>query len=421
MNIPSDTAKTDTIAESINSATDQSAGKKPAPLIVALLCIAIIGLGIIGFLAFVIFTPEAQKRPPSKIIPLVSIQKIYPKTQHVTVEAMGTVLPAKELTLKARVSGEIVSIHGDFTEGGLIRKNEPLVQIDALDYKLIVAQKQSAVADANYKLKLEIGRQEVAQREWKLLNGNNAGPDQDAELALREPQLEKAKSDLVAAQAELEAAKLQLARTKIKAPFNAVIRSTHVEIGSQVAVQENMATLVGTDEYWIQVSVPVDRLKWINIPSSHRQRGAQVWITYHNGTQRTGRVIKLLSDLEEKGRMARLIVIVKDPLALRASNKKYPAMLIGEYVRVKIQGQRIENAFRIPRSALRDNSKIWLAGKDGKLEILKINPLWRDTQTVLIKDGLQPGAQLIISDLATPIDGMEIKVDRDDSESKDGP
>lgn len=376
-----------------------------------LLCLAIICVGAAGYMMMIKSTPKARKRPPVQMIPLVTVQKIYPKTQRVTIKAMGTVVPAKELTLKSRVSGEIVRVHPEFTEGGLLRKGEQILQIDETDYRLIKAQKQSAVVDANFAFKLELGRQDVAQREWKLLNGNNSAPEADSELALRKPHLEKAQSDLTAARSDLEAAQIQLARTKIVAPFNAVIRSVHVEKGSMAAVQENLATLVGTDDYWVQVSIPVDRLKWIDIPNDYKYIGAEAQITYHGDAVRRGRVIKLLSDLEEQGRMARLVVSIRDPLGIEASSEKKPAMLIGEYVRAEIQGRQIEDAYPIPRSALRDNTHIWLADADGKLEIRKVQTIWRDSDMVLIKNGLTPGAQLIISDLATPISGMAVQVD----------
>jgi hypothetical protein len=36
--------------------------------------------------------------------------------------------------------------------------------------------------------------------------------------------------------------------------------------------------------------------------------------------------------------------------------------------------------------------------------------LWRDAQTVLLTDGLQPAEQLIVSDLSKPVNGMQLQV-----------
>ncbi len=396
--------------------SDQTPGGKRKWAIV-LVCLAVVAAGALVAFVLVASAPKAKRRPPAKITPLVRVQKVYPQPQTVVIQAMGTVVPARELNFKSRVAGEIVSLHPEFTQGGIVHQGETLAQIDPVDYRLLVAQKQSAVADASYNLKLELGRQEVARREWTLLNGDNATQEADAELALRKPHLEKARSELVAAEAELAAAKLQLARTQIKAPFNAVVRDTHVERGSQVAAQESLATLAGVDQYWVKVAVPVHRLPWVAIPGNHAQIGAPVEVTYQGGATRKGRVVKLLSDLESEGRMARLIIAVEDPLGLKAPDASKPALLIGEYVRVAIQGRQIESAYRIPREALRDNTHVWVADQQNKLAIRSVETLWRDTRTVLLQQGLQPGDRVIVSDLATPVDGMDLQVENKDAES----
>lgn len=379
-----------------------------------MVCMFIFLAGVVGAVTLVKTAPRAQKRPPAKMSPLVTVQKVYPETRQVVIQAMGTVVPDKELTLKARVAGEIIYLHPEFTEGGLIRQGELMLQVDDLDYELMVAQKQSAVADARYALKLELGRQDVARREWELLNGGNPAFEADAELALRKPHLEKARSDLKAAKAELEAAQLQLKRTKIHAPFNAVIRQTHVEKGSHVAAHEALATLAGTDTYWVQVSIPVDRLKWLSIADNCQNAGALSQIHYNGGAVRTGRVMKLLSDLETEGRMARLLIAVDDPLNLKNPQSTAPAILIGEYVRVQIDGHPIQDAFQIPRTALRDNTHIWVVGAENKLEIRDIKTIWRDTQSVILTDGLQAGDQVIVSDLAAPVPGMTVMIENED-------
>jgi RND family efflux transporter MFP subunit len=383
--------------------------------LVALMSLAVI-VTAVGIAVFLIFSkPKTIRRHPhNKMNPLVSVISVRPETHTVTVRVMGTVIPAKELTLKSRVTGEVVRMHPEFTEGGLLQKGDEVLRIDDLDYRLIVAQKQSAVADARYALKLEMGRQEIARREWQLLNGDNPAPAGDSELALRKPHLEKAQSDLIAAEAELEAARLQLARTKIHAPFNAIVRSTLVQQGSQVTPQENIATLVNTDTYWIQASIPVDQLQWIDIPGRAASMGSEVVVRYQDGAVRTGRVIKLLSDLEKQGRMARLVIRIADPLSLTSPEAEAPAMLIGEYVQADIQGRHIPDAYRIPREALRERSRVWVVGKEGTLDIRDVHVVWRDTQSVIVKQGLKSNERVVVSDLATPVEGMAVDIDSAD-------
>ena len=242
---------------------------------------------------------------------------------------MGSVIPAREITLKTRVPGEIQAIHPEFVEGGFIRAGEKMLKIDAEDYELALARKESAVVNAEYALKVEMGYQDVARQEWSLLYPDRAANAQEEELALRQPHLAKARSDLAAARAELEQSRLNLSRTDILAPFNVIVRSTHVNVGSQVSTQDALAQLVGTDEYWIRVALPMDRLGWIRIPANRFDTGAPASVHYR-GHRREGRVIRMLGDLESQGRMARILIAVNAPLGVSDTDPDRPPLLIGE-------------------------------------------------------------------------------------------
>jgi RND family efflux transporter MFP subunit len=385
----------------------------------AFLCVVIIVFGVIVANYLIRSAPKASRRPPAKMTPLVRVQAIYPSSHTVVIRATGTVIPAQEMVLRSPVSGEIVKIHPSFSEGGFLLKGTEVLKIDDTDYQLIVAQKQNAVVNARYALKLESGYQEVAKREWALLNGGISSHEDDAELALRKPHLEKAESDLRAAEADLAQAELDLERTSIRTPFNAVVRAAHVEIGSQVASQESLAELVGTDEYWIKASVPVDHLRWITVPRDNHSPGAPVQVFYRSDGALTGTVVRLLGDLETEGRMARVLISVKDPLGPNTPGDRPPPLLLGEYVRVAIEGRQVHGVYRIPRTALRDNTHVWIADEDRSLRIREVETLWRDRDTVLLKDRLKAGDLLIVSDLSTPVDGMPVKIE--DSKSKNQP
>lgn len=387
-------------------------------LIRFVVCVVIIGAGVLIAIYLMQSSPRARKRPPEKMSSLVQAEPVYPATRHVWISAMGTVVPAKTVSLKPRVSGQVTEVHPDFIEGGFLKKGDKVIQIDDADYRLILAQKRSALVNAQYALKLEQGRQAVAKREWQLLKKGKKAVTEDADLALRKPHLDKVKADLKAAQADLEQAKLQLKRTTVYAPFNAVIRATHVEFGSLVTSQTALADLVGVDEYFIRTSVPVSHLKWISPSGNMDQTAVRAKILYRNGLERTGTVVKLLSDLETEGRMARLLISVKDPLNLNHRENSNPPLLLGEYVRIEIEGQTIDNAYQIPRTALRDNTHIWIVRDDMTLEIREVETVWRDKNSVLIKKGLTPGERIILSSLSTPVEGMPVSIENQDRQTE---
>ncbi len=375
-----------------------------------LLPFLVVGAGVFGMSTIKNSVPKVQKRPVPQEEVLVQVEPLRLSDQRVTLEAMGSVIPAIEIVLKSRVAGEVVEISPGFVEGGLLKAGQQILKIDPQDYVLDIQQKRSAVTRAQSALKLEMGHQDVAKREWELLNQGRPADPMDLELALRRPHLEKARADLAAAEADLKQAELNLARTRVVSPVNAIVRGKSVEVGSQVAVQESLAALVGADAFWVRVSVPVDRLGWIDVPRQVGEAGSRARVFYGDRQQIDGRVIKLLGDLEAEGRMARVLVEIADPLGIGAGGDRVP-LLIGEYVRVEMEGRELREVYRIPRAALRDNERIWIAGADKRLEIRDVETVWRDAETVLLRDGLSPGELLVTSDIPAPVAGMALKIE----------
>ena len=402
-----------------NTANTQKEGQGPAapkPIVRIVLSIVLIVAGIAGARYLIHTKPKVNRRPPVKMAPLVKTMELVLDTYKINIPAMGSVIPAQEMVFKVQGAGEIVDMSPEFTEGGLLQKNSQVLRIDPKDYQLALQQKQRSLSDAEYAYKLEQGRQDVARREWNLLYGEKNTDQVESELALRKPHLEKAQIDVEAARAELEQAKINLARTILTAPFNALVLNKYVDLGSQVSLQEKLADLVGTDDYWVQVSVPVEHLKWLKIPKDYAEEGAPATIYYREASVRQGRVIRLLADLSKEGRMARLLVEVKDPLDLQAKDGRRPPLLIGEYVRVEIEGAPLHDVYRIPRFALRNDNQVWLLNKEEKLAIRPVETLWRDEEFVFVRDGLRPDDLLVISALAAPVDGMQLRTDETETE-----
>jgi hypothetical protein len=88
---------------------------------------------------------------------------------------------------------------------------------------------------------------------------------------------------------------------------------------------------------------------------------------------------------------------------------------------VDIDGRELKDVYKIPRTALRDNSKIWITGDDGLLKIREVITVWRSPEYVLLKDGLKEGEWLIVSDLASPVEGMTVLTKHPVMNTPDGP
>lgn len=356
--------------------------------------------------------PKAQRRPPEREARLVAVQTAQTTEARATIPAMGTVSPARRITLSPEVTGVITRIDPAVVPGGLVKAGQVLYEIDSRDYEAIVKQRESEVAAAQLQLKLESGSQAVAQQEYELLE--EMIREEEKELVLRQPQLESARQALAAAQASLDKARLDVERCSIRAPFNAVINAKHADLGARVSPTSSLAELTGTDEFWVDVLVPVNQLGWIQVPTHNGQARSPVRIyspaAWGSQAYREGHIIRLQSELEEQGRMARLLAAVPDPLHLQGHDS-LPPLLIGSYVRVEILGGQITGVIALPREHLRDGSRVWIMNEQNKLEIRPVEIRFRNRETVFVSEGIRDGERIVTSNLATPVEGMPLRTE----------
>ena len=375
-------------------------------LLKGVLPIVIVGAGVLGAVQLIKTAPQAKQRPPRHTSTLVAVRAVAPSSEPVVIEAMGTVIPAREVVVVPQVTGTVLDVHPALVAGGRLAAGEALVKLDPADYQVALRQAEASLARTKAQLF-------NAERELERIRGlQEQSATNRKEIDDTRTARDVAEANLAAAEATLEKAKLDLSRTTLIAPFDCVVVSEQVDVGSLVTPQTQVATLVGTDEYWVQATVPVEQLRWIPLPE-RGEDGAVARVQQRLGpgvtSEWTGRVTRLLSDLEPQGRMARLLITVRDPLS-EASAAGHPApLLIGAYVDVAIEGRALDNVFRLARSELRSGDQVWVMNDDGELEIRPVEVAFRGREEVAVRSGIATGDRLVLTDLPAPVAGMALE------------
>ncbi|HHO53916.1 MAG TPA: efflux RND transporter periplasmic adaptor subunit [Deltaproteobacteria bacterium] len=353
----------------------------------------------------VISRPEAERAVPETQTPRVEVIEVRPEDVVAQIEATGVVQPAQQITLTPQVSGRVVWQSDALMPGAKIEQGDVLARVDPTEYALLVEQAKSSVRAAEVELELERGRQRAAAREWALLGEGQA----EAPLALRKPQLMAAEQALEAARAGLKQAELNLQRTYLVAPFNAVILEENIDRGQIVSPSTPVATLVGTDEVWVKVSIPVDQLPAVALPTQDTP-GSPAKVRQRLGPDtsivRDGAVVQLMAQLDPQTRTAALLVAVPNPMD--TSDGQLPLMP-GAYVDVAIDGRILHDVMSVPRVAIDGGDKVWVVEREGSLASRRVTIGWREAEDVVITKGLEPGSHVVISPLALPIEGMRVE------------
>lgn len=379
---------------------------------------------IISSILAIYFSSKTTKTEPEIKAKLVRTLKAKKSNQRIIVTAYGTVQADREVTLRSEVSGRVIEQSPNLVLGGIVKEGEILLKLDDQDYSIIVEQEKAAVEKAKFELQLEHGRQIVAKREWEQLSPTIKTTELSEELALRKPHMREKEAAFVAALSRLEKATLDLQRTVIKSPLNATVTTETVEVGDYITPQTEIAKIVATDKFRIQVSVPVSKLKWIRMPTNNNS-GSPVKLILDIGGKpvvRNGKIQRLLSNLDPSGRMARILIEVEDPLGLKSSNNQQLPLLIGTYTKVEFEGPTLEDVFVLPRVALQENNKVWVKSDDNTLEIRDVNVVDKRDQLVSIDSGLNEGDNIVITSLSLAIPGMKLKtLEESNEDNKERP
>ena len=165
----------------------------------------------------------ATAREPRAAGPMkVLVDSLPAREVAVEVVVQGQIEPRRRLDLRAEVSGQVADIPA--RKGAGVQRGQVLLRLAADDRPARVAQARAELV----RQRLDV---EAARRlfERKLQS---------------ESRLRLAEASMAAARAALEAAELELERTEIRAPFDGVVETIHVELGAFVDRADPMIDLV---------------------------------------------------------------------------------------------------------------------------------------------------------------------------------
>jgi RND family efflux transporter MFP subunit len=378
------------------------------PLLVVLLAAA-------GTAAMYLARPAAETRPVTEVIPLVRVATVAFQDLDLTVSSQGTVEARTETSLVPEVAGRVIEVAPSFISGGFFEPGDVLLRIDSYDYRQAVVRARARVAQSELRLAREQAEADVAAEEWRDLGTEG---DVASELTLRVPQMAEAEADLAAAGADLLQAERNLERTVIKAPYAGRVRSKNVDVGQYVVPGAPMGDIYAVDVAEIRLPLPDRDLEFLDLPLVYRGEtdgGSRPQVTLAaDFAGRTyewqGRIVRTEGEIDRRSRMVTAVAQVADPYR-RGDDAERPPLAVGMFVRAEISGHQARQVAVLPRSAVRDPSRVLVVDDEGRLRFRDISILRRTENDVIIDGGLQEGERICLSPLVAVVDGMKVRVD----------
>jgi membrane fusion protein (multidrug efflux system) len=341
-------------------------------------------------------TPEQAPGADAAGAPAVSVITAAPESVPVTVELPGRTTPYLVAELRPQVSGIIKARL--FKEGGTVKADEVLYQIDPATYQATV---DSGIANlARAEANLDAARLKAERyAELVKIEAVSKQANDDAAAAMKQGQAEVA-----AARATLERARIDLAYTRVTSPISGRIGRSMVTPGALVtANQDNaLATVQQLDPIYVdltQSSADLLRMKrGFDAGTLRRVEGGGVPVRL---------VLEDGSAYAHEGKLAFSEVAV-DPdtgsVTLRAvfPNPK-GELLPGMYVRANLaQGTR-SDVFLLPHAAVTRDTKgaavVMLVDAQNQVEARPVTVAQSVGDKWAVTDGLHAGDRVIVEGL----------------------
>jgi membrane fusion protein (multidrug efflux system) len=319
-----------------------------------------------------------------------------------------TILPGRAeayqtADIRPQVSGLIREIA--FREGGEIKKDDLLYQIEDAPYIAAVEQAKAAIAKAEASVPSAESNLERYQR----LVGSGAT---QIEFETAKTTLLQARAEVESAKAALTSAQIDLDHTQIKAPFDGVIDQTAFNIGNVVAANQTTAltTIRQLDPIYISLTESSTNLLKL------RDAMAAGDVKGEAGNVAFRLILEDGKEYNQQGKLDMSKQIVSETTGTFIIRVLFPnpdrIVLPGMYVRATVE-LGAEVGYALPQLATSRDANGRLTAQfvsaDGKVETRIFENASPSNNSWLVTEGVKDGDQLIVSGLQSIAAGMPVK------------
>ncbi|MEO1251837.1 MAG: efflux RND transporter periplasmic adaptor subunit [Pseudomonadota bacterium] len=301
--------------------------------------------------------------------PLVEVVSPGIETAQIVLQETGVIDARARIDVTPQVGGRVIRVADGFAAGGVFEAGDTLFEIDPADADLRVQQAQADLRAARSALELEKAEADVAVREWRIVNGDEAIPP----LVARKPQLAQARASVATAEARLADAKLALSRTTFSMPFEGRVVSTTIEPGVTVNSNQSYGSVYAVDAVEAIVSLTQQDLSKLE-PAIGRDAVISLRESADDLSTRA-KIIRVESALDPRSRLASVYLDLDDQTDF----------LPGAFIDATIYGPTLNNVVALPIEAVSPAGQVWVVA-NGALQRRSVEIAQRTASEALVRN-----------------------------------
>ena len=351
---------------------------------------------------------EAGGPPPTT----VSVISVEPRDVEVVQEYAGRARGSREVEVRARVEG--ILQERLYTEGQVVEEGEALFRIDREPYEIALrraeAERANAQADLNQ-----------ARREWQRISSlfdQNAVSERERDTALSGRELAEARYAL--ADAGVADAQLNLDYTEVTAPLAGVTGLESFPEGSLIDRGQLLTSVTQQDPIHVRFSLPE------NDAALQRTARRAMAASGAESPREATLILPDGSDYDQAGQVDFTDSTI-DPrtgsVSARAVFRNADGEVVpGQFVRVRVVVQTLEDAFLIPPQSVgqgAEGPQVFVVDDDDKAQArsVQLGPVQQGQQIII--GGLERGDRVVVNGQVALQDGMDVSASEieDDEEA----
>jgi len=329
----------------------------------------------------------------------VTVAEAARRTLPVQLDAVGTVTPLSQVTVRSRVDGELVEVA--FTEGQRVAAGDLLARIDPRSYEIALAQ-----AEGQQRQTLAMLRNARADLErYRTLHRQDSIARQ--QLDSQDALVRQYEGQQQSHQAAVDDARLRLDYTRITAPTGGRVGLRRVDEGNfvQAGDAEGLVVITQTQPISVLFSVPETRLTDIlSALRAGRALEAEAWDREHRRLLASGVVRTFDNQIDP----------ATGTLRLRAEfANDDEALFPNQFVNIRLRVRELDAAVVIPLDAVQYGARgtyVYIVDDTGRARPRTLTLGTASDGWVAVAEGLDGGERVVLEGLDRLRDGRQVTV-----------
>ena len=409
-------------------------------VLLVLVPIVLLAAGAVGASYLIRTKPRVEPAPPTERVWTVNSVPVRLSDVQPDIRLFGKIFAARQVQVRALVPGQVVELHPNLVEGGLVRRGEVILAIDEFEYRSALKESEARLAEA---------RARIVEREAKR-NAETQALKRDREIlavlardlkraselrkrgnisiqSLDQKRLELSRQqraivlrrngiDAEAARLEQEMATIErldvavqrarydLQRTRLRAPFDGVFRNVTAQAGKRLGIADSVGNLIDTGR--LEARFHISDAQYGRLTSTDRgvigRPARAIWRVGQRKLVLKAVIARVGAQIDAASGGVELFARIDDreaALSLRP----------GAFVEVHIPDRVYPDVARVPETVLHPGNVVY-GVENGRLVARRAEIVGRVGNDVLLRGELTEGEPLVTTQSVTIAPGLRVEL-----------